>query len=100
LNRFRAKKMSGKYLPPEVTIWSFQDSPICDVVVVVRGQEMILRPTRNPATCHFFCTQIEIDFARRLRRHAQWLNGGMPDRRAVAPSLNLLYGKSAAARRR
>jgi hypothetical protein len=45
-DRFRAKKdvaMTGKYAAPEVTIRSYQDSPICDVVVVVRGQEMVLR---------------------------------------------------------
>jgi hypothetical protein len=35
--------MTGKYAPPEVTIRSYPDSPICDVVVVVRGQEMVLR---------------------------------------------------------
>jgi len=35
--------MTGQYAPPEVTIRSYQDSPICDVVVVVRGQEMVLR---------------------------------------------------------
>jgi hypothetical protein len=43
---FRAKKdvaMTGNYDPPEVTIRSYPDSPICDVVVVVRGQEMVLR---------------------------------------------------------
>jgi hypothetical protein len=43
---FRAKKvvaMTGNYAPPEVKIRSYQDSPICDVVVVVRGQEMVLR---------------------------------------------------------
>jgi hypothetical protein len=43
---FRAKKdvaMTGKYAPPEVTIRSYPDSLICDVVVVVRGQEMVLR---------------------------------------------------------
>jgi hypothetical protein len=43
---FRAKKdvaMIGNYAPPEVTIRSYPDSPICDVVVVVRGQEMVLR---------------------------------------------------------
>src|SRR5450432_4553415 len=43
---FRAKKdvaMTGNYDPPEVTIRSHQDSPICDVVVVVRGKEMVLR---------------------------------------------------------
>jgi hypothetical protein len=42
----RSKKdfaMTGNYAPPEVTIRSYPDSPICDVVVVVRGQEMILR---------------------------------------------------------
>jgi hypothetical protein len=43
---FRAKKvvaMTGNYAPPEVTIRSYPDSPICDVVVAVRGQEMVLR---------------------------------------------------------
>jgi hypothetical protein len=34
--------MTGKYAPPAVTIRSYPDSPICDVVVVVRDQEMIL----------------------------------------------------------
>jgi hypothetical protein len=45
-DRFRAKKdaaMTGKYAPPEVTIRRYPDSPIRDVVVVVRGQEMVLR---------------------------------------------------------
>jgi hypothetical protein len=43
---FRAKKvvaLTGNYAPPEVTIRSYPDSPICDVVVVVRGHEMVLR---------------------------------------------------------
>jgi hypothetical protein len=43
---FRAKKvvaMTGNYPAPAVTIRSYPDSPICDVVVVVRGQEMVLR---------------------------------------------------------
>jgi hypothetical protein len=35
--------MTGKHAPPEVTVRSYPDSTICDVVVVVRGQEMILR---------------------------------------------------------
>jgi hypothetical protein len=35
--------MTDNYAPPEVTIRSYPDSPICDVVVVVRGQEMVLR---------------------------------------------------------
>jgi hypothetical protein len=35
--------MIGKYAPPAVTIRSYSDSPICDVVVVVRDQEMIIR---------------------------------------------------------
>jgi hypothetical protein len=45
-DRFRAKKdvaMTGKYAPPEVKIRSYRDSPICDVVVVVHGTEMVLR---------------------------------------------------------
>ena len=35
--------MTGKVAPPEVKIRSYRDSPICDVVVVVRGTEMVLR---------------------------------------------------------
>ena len=35
--------MTGKYAPPEVTIRRYPDSPICDVVVVVRGREMVHR---------------------------------------------------------
>jgi hypothetical protein len=45
-DRFRAKKdvaMTGNYAPPEVTIRNYPDSLICDVVVVVPGQEMVLR---------------------------------------------------------
>src|SRR6266404_3155185 len=81
--------MTGKYAPPAVTIRSYPDSSICDVVVVVRDQEMILRcrdyrqatqwarlklrhtkfPNlirafrlmKKPTPCHFFCVQIEID---------------------------------------
>jgi hypothetical protein len=43
---FEQKKdaaMTGKDAPPEVRIRSYRDSPICDVVVVVRGTEMVLR---------------------------------------------------------
>lgn len=35
--------MTDKFAPPEVTIRSYPASLICDVVVVVRGQEMVLR---------------------------------------------------------
>ena len=35
--------MTGKDAPPEVKIRSYRDSPICDVVVVVNGTEMVLR---------------------------------------------------------
>ena len=35
--------MTGKDALPEVTIRSYRDSPICDVVVVVHGTEMVLR---------------------------------------------------------
>ena len=35
--------MIEKFAPPSVTIRRYPASPICDVVVVVRGQEMILR---------------------------------------------------------
>ncbi len=75
--------MTGKDAPPEVKIRSYRDSPICDVVVVVHGTEMILRcpgawnvshtkflspismlqPKPNPASCHFSCVQIEIELS-------------------------------------
>jgi hypothetical protein len=45
-NCFRVRKdvaMTGKDAPPEVKIRSYRDSPICDVVVVVHGTEMVLR---------------------------------------------------------
>ena len=35
--------MTGQYVPAQVTIRRYLDSPICDVVVVVRGREMVLR---------------------------------------------------------
>ena len=35
--------MTERFAPPEVTIRRYPDSRICDVVVVVRGQEMVLR---------------------------------------------------------
>jgi hypothetical protein len=35
--------MTEKFAPPSVTIRRYPASPICDVVVVVRGQEMVLR---------------------------------------------------------
>jgi hypothetical protein len=35
--------MTEKFAPPEVTIRRYSASRICDVVVVVRGQEMVLR---------------------------------------------------------
>jgi hypothetical protein len=43
---FRAKKdvaMTGNDTPTEVKIRSYRDSPICDVVVVIHGTEMVLR---------------------------------------------------------
>jgi hypothetical protein len=41
---------SGSYPSPEVTIRRYPASPICDVVVVVRGQEVVLRcPSYSPA---------------------------------------------------
>ena len=43
--------MTGKDAPPEVKIRSYRDSPICDVVVVVHGTEMVLRcPDYSQAT--------------------------------------------------
>jgi hypothetical protein len=44
--RARARKdiaMTGKNAPPEVKIRSYRDSPVCDVVVVIHGTEMVLR---------------------------------------------------------
>ena len=42
--------MTEKFAPPEVTIQRYPASQICDVVVVVRGQEMVLRcPTYSQA---------------------------------------------------
>jgi hypothetical protein len=35
--------MTEKFAPPSVTIQRYPESPICDVVVVVRGQEMVHR---------------------------------------------------------
>ncbi|WMT71049.1 hypothetical protein [Bradyrhizobium sp. Ash2021] len=35
--------MTDKFAPPEVTIRTDPASLICDVIVVVRGQEMVLR---------------------------------------------------------
>jgi hypothetical protein len=35
--------MIEKFAPPSVTIRRYPDSAICDVVVVVRGQEMVVR---------------------------------------------------------
>ena len=35
--------MIEKFAPPSVTIRRYPASPICDVVVAVRGQEMVLR---------------------------------------------------------
>src|SRR6266851_9576724 len=35
--------MTEKFAPPEVTIRRYPATRICDVVVVVRGQEMVLR---------------------------------------------------------
>ena len=75
------------FAPPKVTIRRYAASRICDVVVVVRGQEMVVRcptyaqavkwarperksykiqlrrisQTRNPTTFHFFCVKIDID---------------------------------------
>jgi hypothetical protein len=37
------RAMTEKFAPPSVTIRRYPNSPICDVVVVVRGQEMVLR---------------------------------------------------------
>jgi hypothetical protein len=42
--------MTYKYPPPMVTITRYQGSRICDVVVAVRGQELVVRcPTYSQA---------------------------------------------------
>src|SRR5258708_2298903 len=78
--------MTEKFPPPRVTIRRYAASRVCDVVVVVRGQEMVIRcpsyshalkwarlecksygipairTTGSPTTtCRFFCAQIEIE---------------------------------------
>jgi hypothetical protein len=35
--------MTETFAPPSVTIRRYPASPICDVAVVVRGQEMVIR---------------------------------------------------------
>jgi len=35
--------MTGKYPPPEVTIRRYPETSVCDVLVVARGQELVLR---------------------------------------------------------
>ena len=37
------QSMSEQYAPPSVTIRRYRASDVCDVVVVVRGQKMVLR---------------------------------------------------------
>ena len=87
------------FAPPKVTIRRYAASRICDVVVVVRGQEMVIRcpsysqavkwarlecksykilnprwtlqTTRNPTTSHFFCVQIDIDLLLGAKPRAQ-----------------------------
>ena len=44
--------MSEKFAPPNVTIRRHLASQICDVVVVVRGQEMVLR-------CHSYSQAVK-----------------------------------------
>jgi hypothetical protein len=42
--------MTGKYPPPRVTIMRYPGSRICDVIVAVRGQELVVRcPTYSQA---------------------------------------------------
>ena len=43
--------MTGKHVPPSVTIRHHPASPVCDVVVVVRGREMVLR-------CRNYCQSV------------------------------------------
>jgi hypothetical protein len=38
----RGVAMTSQYVPAQVTIRRYPDSPICDVVVVVRDREMVL----------------------------------------------------------
>jgi hypothetical protein len=79
--------MTERFAPPTVIIRRYPTSRICDVLVVVRGQEMVIRcpsysqavrawnasrmvflnrsifrTTGSPTmTCRFFCAQIEIE---------------------------------------
>ena len=83
--------MTEKFAPPMVTIRRYAASRVCDVVVVVRGREMVIRcpsyshalkwaqlerksykipepitdfpDNEGPTTCRFFCAQIEIETA-------------------------------------
>ncbi len=43
MGRSFGQAMSERLAPPSVTIRRYPASRICDVVVVVRGQEMVLR---------------------------------------------------------
>jgi hypothetical protein len=40
--------MTEKFAPPQVFIRRYTESPICDVVVLVRGHEMVLRCPSYP----------------------------------------------------
>ena len=40
--------MTERFAPPTITIRRYPASRICDVVVVVRGQEMVLRRPGHP----------------------------------------------------
>ena len=49
--------MSEHYAPPSVTIRRYRASDVCDVVVVVRGQKMVLRCPDYPLALK--CARLE-----------------------------------------
>jgi hypothetical protein len=49
--------MSEQYAPPSVTIRRYRASDVCDVVVVVRGQKMVLRCPDYPLALK--CARLE-----------------------------------------
>jgi hypothetical protein len=51
------QSMSEQYAPPSVTIRRYRASDVCDVVVVVRGQKMVLRCPDYPLALK--CARLE-----------------------------------------
>jgi hypothetical protein len=51
------QSMSEQYAPPSVTIRRYRASDVCDVVVAVRGQKMVLRCPDYPLALK--CARLE-----------------------------------------